>query len=92
MPNSSKAKNNLASNLCDVVLGSAKNLRHHKKTVHNLQAPIAAVRVKCDDCFEEFSSVAETIQHIEIYHGKLANKHCAICKTVFMSLENIRVT
>ena len=88
MPNSSKAKTNLACHLCDAVLGSAKNLRRHKKTVHhNLHAPIAAVRVKCDDCLEEFSSVAETIQHIEIDHGKSANKHCAICRTVFMSLE-----
>ena len=87
MPNSSKAKTNLACHLCDAVLGSAKNLRRHKKTVHNLHAPIAAVRVKCDDCLEEFSSVAETIQHIEIDHGKSANKHCAICRTVFMRLE-----
>ena len=87
MPNSSKAKTNLACHLCDAVLGSAKNLRRHKKTVDNLHAPIAAVKVKCDDCLEEFSSVAETIQHIEIDHGKSANKHCAICRTVFMSLE-----
>ena len=87
MPNSSKAKTNLACHLCDAVLGSAKNLRRHKKTVHNLHAPIAAVRVKCDDCLEEFSLVAETIQHIEIDHGKSANKQCAICRTVFMSLE-----
>ena len=27
------------------------------------------------------------MQHIEIDHGKSANKHCAICRTVFMSLE-----
>ena len=87
MPNSSKAKTNLACHLCDSVLGSAKNLRRHKKTVHNLHAPIAAVRVKCDDCLEELSLVAETIQHIEIDHGKSANKHCAICRTVFLSLE-----
>ena len=87
MPNSSKAKTNLACHLCDAVLGSAKNIRRHKKRVHNLHAPIAAVGVKCDDCLEEFSSVAETIQHIEIDHGKSANKHCAICRTVFMSLE-----
>ena len=73
MPNSSKAKTNLACHLCDAVLGSAKNLRRHKKTVHNLHAPIAAARVKCNDCLEEFSSVAETIQHIEIDHGKSAN-------------------
>ena len=87
MPNTSKAKTNLACHLCYAVLGSAKNLRRHKKTVHNLHAPIAAVRVKCDDCLEEFSSVAETIYHIEIDHGKSANKHSAICRTVFMSLE-----
>ena len=87
MSNSSKAKTNLACHLCDAVLGSAKNLRRHKKTVHNLHAPIAAVRVKCNDCLEEFNSVAETIQHIEIDHFKSANKHCAICRTVFMSLE-----
>ena len=31
--------------------------------------------------------MAETIQHIEIDHGKSANKHRAICRTVFMSLE-----
>ena len=87
MPNSSKAKTNLACHLCDAVLGFAKNLRRHKKTVHNLQAPIAAVRFKCDDCLDEFSSVAETIQHIEIDHGESANKHCAIGRTVFLSLE-----
>ena len=87
MPNSPKAKTNLACHLYDAVLGSAKNLRRHKKTDHNFHAPIAAVRVKCDDCLEEFSSVAETIQHIEIDHGKSANKHCAVCRTVFMSLE-----
>ena len=50
MPNSSKAETNLACHLCDTVLGSAKNLRRHKKTVHNLHAPIAAVRVKREDC------------------------------------------
>ena len=74
MPNSSKAKTNLACHLCDAVLGSAENRLRHKKTVLNLHAPIAPVRVKCDDCLEEFSSVAETIQHIEIDHGKSANK------------------
>ena len=67
MPNSSTPKTNLECHLCDAVLGSAKNLRRHKKTVHNLHAPIAAV--------------------IEIDHGKSANKHCAICRTLFMSLE-----
>ena len=87
MPNSFKAKTNHACRLCDAVLGSAKNLRRHKKTVHNLHEPIAAVRVKCDDCLEEFRSVAENIHQIEIDHCKSANKQCENCRTVFMNLE-----
>ena len=58
-----------------------------KKSVHDNQAPINQTSVKCDDCFEEFNSIAEMIQHIEVDHSQSANKHCEYRKTMFLSFE-----
>ena len=66
MPNSSAKKTNVECDLLGAVLGSNKNLRRHKKNVHYIQPPINQTTVKCDGCFEGFSSFAETIQHIEV--------------------------
>ena len=49
-----------------------KELRRRKKNSHHIQGP-AQPNVKCVECLEEFGSIAETTQRIEVDHCQLAN-------------------
>ena len=64
MPNSAALKSNVPFDLCGAVPGSNKisDILRHKKNFRHIQAPIHQTTVKCDDCFEEFSSIAEMFQ------------------------------
>ena len=81
MPNSAALKNNVPIDLCGTVPGSNKisDIISHKKNVQHIQAPIRQTTVKCDDCFEEFSSIAEMIQQVKlIMVSQQANTVCTV--------------
>ena len=86
MPNSSATKSNLECDICGVVLMSTKNLRRHKKSMHLIQGPDQP-NVKCNECLEEFTSIAGTKQRIQFDHCQSAIKHCVYCKKVLTSFE-----